>query len=108
MNLYVKFYGDFSKINTTVSVIASLLVVAMGSPFAPFNTILSIALHVLPATYVSAGFLLSLYIFNTFRYNEFYFYYNKNISRAQLIRFTCIINIILFIAAMIIIKKYFA
>jgi len=44
---------------------------------------------------MTAGFLLSLFYFELTSKNEYYFYYNKGISKLRLISVTAAINVLI-------------
>jgi len=45
--------------------------------------------------FMTAGFLLSLFYFELTSKNEYYFYYNKGISKLRLISVTAAINVLI-------------
>jgi hypothetical protein len=84
MKMLLNYYKDIQLINLPLSLAAALLASIEGA-----------FLKVFIITFLSGGFLMSIYFFEQKRAAQYFFYYNKGLSKIRLLLLTYLINILL-------------
>jgi hypothetical protein len=82
---YLRLFGNFYKRLLVVNVLISLILALLSSNF----------LLTLGLSFMSAGFLMSLLYQEQTHKTEYYFYYNKGISKLRLILVSGLLNVTL-------------
>lgn len=78
-----QFYKELLSINVTISICLAVL------------THDGFGIYGFPFSFMSAGYLLSLAYFEVTKSNQYYFYFNKSLSRLYLFLSACFINAVL-------------
>lgn len=79
MKAFLYYYGIIAKYNAIFSLLAGLL----GQN--GFDSGLYGFLFVFTLSFLTGGFLFSVYLFNIMKKRQYYFYYNKGLSQVRLI-----------------------
>jgi hypothetical protein len=83
MKMLLNYYKDIQLINLPLSLVAGLLASIEDS-----------FLRVFIITFLSGGFLISIYFFEQRCAEQYFFYYNKGLSKTRLLLSTYVINIL--------------
>ncbi|MFY0652914.1 MAG: hypothetical protein JXQ96_12805 [Cyclobacteriaceae bacterium] len=83
MRAFLHFYKRIQSFNISFSLAMSILGLGVGLEF----------WHTVFTTWLTAGFLLSIFFFEFLRKNEYYFYFNKGLSRLKLFGYSALTNI---------------
>lgn len=84
VRIVLNYYKDIQVVNIPISLAAGLV----GSVEGMF-------LKSFVISFLTAGFLAGVYFFNSTKKAQYYFYYNKGLSKTKLILYTYLINVLI-------------
>ena len=94
LRLLFSFYCDVIKYNLLISFLSGLIGLMSGEGFTSVFLI----------SFNTAGYVFGLYFYGLFHNNDYYFYYNKHLSKLKLYSYSSILNSILSGTALLIIR----
>jgi hypothetical protein len=93
MKLRYLYYKEIFKINLLISICIGVVFLAFGY-------------YGFPISFMTAGYFLSILYFETSKHDQYYFYYNKGLSRLDLYLSGLLINSLMGIVFFVIIKLW--